>query len=137
MWVRRFMQPGIGKSPRDLGLGEDKMPAPARAELQQALSNLRLAAEVLKTYDAALAERLGAAIAKHMATVKAAGDISGEAARQHARIVGHMEAIVGCLERVKKYPVMMAGRADLLDRSAGLAKMCRLLLARLAPAAER
>ena len=131
------MQPGIGKSPHDLGLGEDKMPAPARAELQQALSDLRLAAEVLKTYDAAVAERLGAAIAKHMATVKAASGLTGETARQHARVVGHMEAIVGCLERVKKYPVMMAGRADLLDRSAGLAKMCRLLLARLAPPASQ
>ena len=87
------------------------MPAPARAELQQALSDLRLAAEVLKTYDAAVAERLGAAIAKHMATVKAASGLTGETARQHARVVGHMEAIVGCLERVKKYPVMMAGRA--------------------------
>jgi hypothetical protein len=110
------------------------MPAPARAELQQALSDLRLAAEALKTYDATVAERLGAAIAKHLATVKSAGDLSGEAVSHHARIVGHMEAIVGCLDRVKRYPDMMAGRADLLDRSAGLAKMTRLLLAKLAPA---
>ena len=48
------MQPGIGKSPHDLGLGEDKMPAPARAELQHALSNLRLAAEALKLPDRGL-----------------------------------------------------------------------------------
>lgn len=113
------------------------MPAPVRAELQHALSDLRLAAEALKTYDAAAAERLGAAIAKHMAAVKAVGDLAGEAASQHERVVGHMEAIVGCLERVKKYPAMMAGRADLLDRSAGLAKMSRLLLAKLAPPPSR
>lgn len=113
------------------------MPAPARAELQHALSDLRLAAEALKTYDAAAAERLGAVIAKHMATVKAVGDLTGEAASLHERVVAHMEAIVGCLERVKKYPAMMAGRADLLDRSAGLAKMSRLLLAKLAPSPPR
>lgn len=109
------------------------MPAPARAELQHALSNLRLAAEALKTYDVAAAERLGTAIARHMAAVKAVGDLTGEAASLHDRVVSHMGAIVGCLERVKKYPAMMAGRADLLDKSAGLAKMTRLLLAKLAP----
>lgn len=109
------------------------MPAPARAELQHPLSNLRLAAEALKTYDVAAAERLGAAIARHMAAVKAVGDLTGEAASLHDRVVSHMGAIVECLERVKKYPAMMAGRADLLDKSAGLAKMTRLLLAKLAP----
>jgi hypothetical protein len=113
------------------------MPAPARAELQHALSDLRLAAEALKSYDAAAAERLGATVARHMATLKAVGGLSGEAASQHERIIGHMEAIVGCLDRVKRYPDMMAGRADLLDRSAGLAKMARLLLVKLAPPASQ
>ena len=113
------------------------MPATARAELQHALSDLRLAAEALKTYDVAAAERLGATVARHMAAVKGAGDLTGEAASQRERVVGHMEAIVGCLDRVKKYPAMMAGRADLLDKSAGLAKMSRLLLARLASPPSR
>ena len=113
------------------------MPAPAKAELQHALSELRLAAEALKTYDASGADRLNAAIARHGDTVRAATGFAGEMAANHQRLIGHMDAVIACVERTKQYPEQIMGRADLLDRASGLSKMARLLLDRLAPPPAR
>ena len=113
------------------------MPAPAKAELQHALSELRLAAEALKTYDANTADRLTAAIARHGDTVRAATGFAGEVAANHQRLIGHMEAVVDCVARTKQYPTQILGRADLLDRASGLSKMARLLLDKLVPPATR
>ena len=59
--------------------------------------------------------------------------LTGEAAKQHARLLGHMAAIPAIIERIKTYPAHIMGRADLLDRASGLAKMSRQLIAKIAP----
>ena len=113
------------------------MPAPAKAELQHALTELRLAAEAMKTYDANTADRLNAAILRHGDTVRAANGLAGEIAANHQRLIGHMEAVVDCVQRTKQYPTQILGRADLLDRASGMSKMARLLLDKLAPPPQR
>lgn len=113
------------------------MPAPAKAELQHALSELRLAAEALKTYDADGADRLNAAIAHHGDTVRNATGFAGEMAANHQRLIGHMDAVIACVARIKRYPAQILGRADLLDRASGLSKMARLLLDNLATSPTR
>ena len=102
------------------------MPTPVPAELTHALTELRLAAEALKSFNADAADRLVTAIGTQAGAVKAAG-LVGEPAAQRDRIVGACDAVIGAVERSRQYPSQITARADVLDRSATLAKMIRVL----------
>ena len=95
------------------------------AGLMEALVELRHAAEKIKAYDAVLADQLAAVVRARMATVGDAAQWPADRAAQRDRIVAQCRAVTDCVERARKYPAMIAARADVLDRSAMLARMIR------------
>lgn len=111
------------------------MSAPSRAELEHALSELRQATERLRGFEPALAERLGAAIARHMLIVATASGLATDHATQCRRIVAQCRAVVERIERARRYPEHATARADVLDHTGMLAKMIRDLTAALNPQA--
>jgi hypothetical protein len=111
------------------------MPAPARAELQHALSELRNAAEAIKVYDPAAVERLQALVRQHAALLSSEA-LGGDAAAQRDRIVGQLYAVLNAVERAARYPSQITARADVLDRTGTAAKMIRVLQTLLDPQAR-
>jgi hypothetical protein len=97
-----------------------------RAELSHALTELRLAAEALKSFDSDAADRLEVAIGTHAGALKTA-ELAKETAAQRDRILGACEAAVGAVARSRQYPSQITARADVLDRAATLAKMIRVI----------
>ena len=103
------------------------MPTPVRAELTHALSELRLAAEALKSFDSDAADQLEAAIGQHASVVKEAAELAAD----RDRLVGQCDAALGAVARAKQYPTQITARADVLDRAATLAKSIRVIQAQL------
>lgn len=102
------------------------MSAPASAELQHALSELRHAAEALKIYDSAAADRLEALVHQHTPAL-GAETLTGEAAAQRDRIVSQGEQVIHAIALARQYPSQITARADVLDRAGTLAKMIRVM----------
>jgi len=111
------------------------MPAPARVELQHALSELRNAAEAIKVYEPAAVERLQALVRQHAALLKSEA-LGGDAAAQRDRIAGQLDAVLNAVERAARYPAQITARADVLDRAGALGKMIRVLQGLLDPQAR-
>ncbi len=107
------------------------MPAPAGAELQKALLEIRQAAERVKAYEAELIERLQTAIRTHAAAIGGADGLAADAKAQCERIVAQGTAVLACIDRARQYPAQIVARADVLDRAGMLARMIRDLQAGL------
>ena len=108
------------------------MPAPLRAELQRALLEIRQAAEGLKSYEAERAEALQAAISAHLTGLAATQGLSDDSIDRCERIVQQANAVLGSVERARRYPSQIMARADVLDRAGMLGKMIRDLEATIA-----
>ncbi len=98
-----------------------------------ALQDIRSAAEKLKSYEAALVERLQAAIYTHRSTVDAATNLPEDGKDQCERIVLQCDVVIDRIARAREYQAQIMARADLLDHTGILAKMIRDLTVSLAP----
>ena len=93
--------------------------------LAEALLQIRQAAEKLKAYDAGQADQLAAVVRANAGMVGDTARWPADRAAQRERIVAQCRAVTDCVERARKYPEMIAARADVLDRSGMLARMIR------------
>ncbi len=107
------------------------MQAPDRAELHAALNAIRQAAERLRNYDATLADQLVAAIEANIESVNKASGFLPDADVRKARIVAQCHIVMEAVARAKQYPEQIQGRAAVLDRAGGLARLIREALPQL------
>jgi hypothetical protein len=107
------------------------MSAPSQAELETALLDLRQSAESLKTYAPERVERLRLAIRSRLDIVRGTTGLRADGQEKSALIVRQCADVLECIERAERYPAQLGARADVLYRSARLARLARDLLARV------
>ncbi|UYN96604.1 MAG: hypothetical protein KIT25_06630 [Enhydrobacter sp.] len=101
------------------------MQPPNRAGLHAALHAIRDAATQVKVYEAQPIDGLTAAIAAHLATVRGAEGLGGEALARRDRIVQQCTAVQEAVQRARQYPEHIMARAVVLDQAAALARQIR------------
>jgi hypothetical protein len=108
------------------------MAAPSRAELEQALLDLRQSAERLKSYAPERAEQLRRSVEARMAVLGDGAGLPADARARCALLVQQCAAVLECIGRAERYPAQIGARADVVYRSARLAHLARDVLDKIA-----
>ena len=111
------------------------MTTPTRAELEQALLDLRQSAEGLKCYAPERVDLLRHVIRSRLEALRGAKGLPADGQKTSTLIVRQCADVLECIDRAERYPAQIGARADVLYRSARLAKLARDLLDTVAPPA--